>query len=95
MESPADTPKFHGKGEERRMSLEIELGTCFVPAEVHVQVLKDNLIIVIARHEEHTAERMSKSKFRKEYPLSEPIDPRSLRAGLNKNGTLIIDAKTT
>ena len=86
------TPMFQGKGNDRCLSLIIELGKCFMPREVNVQVIKDNRIIVKAKHEERTSERMSKSKFSKEYELQEKIDPHSLRAGLSDDGRLIIAA---
>ena len=56
------------------------------------QVIKENKIQVYAKREEKTTERLSKSKFNKEYELSEKIDTYSLTGGLTAEGRLIIAA---
>jgi len=57
-----------------------------------LQVIKENKIQVYAKREEKTTERLSKSKFNKEYELSEKIDTYSLTGGLTGEGRLIIGA---
>jgi hypothetical protein len=47
---------------------------------------------VRAKHEEKTLERLSKSKFSKEYELSEKIETYSLTGGLASDGRLIVGA---
>jgi len=60
------------------------------------QVIKENKIQVHAKREEKSTERLSKSKFNKEYELSEKIATYSLTGGLTAEGRLIIaaDVKT-
>jgi len=55
-------------------------------------VIKENKIQVHAKREEKTTERLSKSKFNKEYELSEKIDTYSLTGGLTAEGRLIVAA---
>ena len=86
------SPFFTGKNCERRMNLILDIGKCFSPKDVSVQVLKENRIIIKARHEERTSERFSKDKFSKEFELTEKIDPYTLRAGLTDDGKLIVGA---
>lgn len=57
-----------------------------------VQVIKDNKIQVRAKHEEKSMERLSKSKFMKEYELGERIETYSLTGGLVGDGRLIVGA---
>ena len=57
-----------------------------------MQVIKENKIQVHAKREEKTTERLLKSKFNKEYELSEKIDTYSLTGGLTAEGRLIIAA---
>ena len=45
-----------------------------------------------ARHEERTSERLSRSKFSKDYELPERVESHSLRAGLTADGKLLIGA---
>jgi len=45
---------------------------------------------VKARHEERTSERLSRSKFSKDYELHERIESYSLRGGLTHDGRLMI-----
>ncbi|CAD5113405.1 DgyrCDS2577 [Dimorphilus gyrociliatus] len=85
-------PTFSGQNGERRMSLLIEIGKCFKPKEIAVQILKSDRIMVRAKHEEKTKELQSKSKFSKDYDLSEPIERYTLRAGLTEDGRLLIGA---
>ena len=47
---------------------------------------------VKARHEERTSERLSRSKYSKDYELPERIESQSLRAGLVPDGKLMIAA---
>ena len=49
-------------------------------------------IQVKARHEERTSERLSRSKFSKDYELPERVESYSLRAGLTGDGKLMIAA---
>ncbi|KAI0233467.1 hypothetical protein LSAT2_016277 [Lamellibrachia satsuma] len=85
-------PQFHGEEGERFLSLMIDIGLAFKPKEVTVQILKDNVIQVKAKHEERTSERLCKHKFCREYELSERIETYSLRAGLTEEGRLIVGA---
>ena len=57
-----------------------------------VQVIKDNKIQVRAKHEEKTMERLCKSKFSKEYELSEKIETLTLSGGLSADGRLYVGA---
>lgn len=57
-----------------------------------LQVIKDNKIQVRAKHEEKTQERLSKSKFNKEYELNERIETYSLTGGLSHDGKLYVGA---
>jgi len=47
---------------------------------------------VKARHEERTADRLSKNKFSKDYELPEKIETYSLRGGMTPEGKLMIAA---
>ncbi|KAK2176487.1 hypothetical protein NP493_659g00017 [Ridgeia piscesae] len=85
-------PQFHGEEGERFLSLFIDIGLAFKPKEVTVQILKDNVIQVKAKHEERTSERLCKHKFCREYELTERIETYSLRAGLTEEGRLIVGA---
>lgn len=76
----------------RRMHLVVELGTGFSPAEVLVQAVKDNKILVRAKHEDRTPERLSKNKYCKEFELGEKIDAYSLTASLEGDGRLVVGA---
>ena len=55
-------------------------------------MIKENKIQVHAKREEKTTERLSKSKFNKEYELSEKVDTYSLTGGLTAEGRLVIAA---
>ena len=85
-------PIFTGKNGERRMHLILDIGKVFGPKDTSVHALKENRIIIKAKHEERTSERFSKNKYSKEFELSEKIDPYTLRAGLTDDGKLIIGA---
>lgn len=85
-------PVFTGKNGERRMHLILDIGKVFGPKDTSVHALKDNRIIIKAKHEERTSERFSKNKFSKEFELNEKIDPYTLRAGLTDDGKLVIGA---
>ena len=76
----------------RRFSMIVDIGLCFKPKDICVQVIKDNRISIKAKHEERTSERLSKSKFFKEYELSEKIEHYTLRGGLTADGQLIVGA---
>lgn len=76
----------------RRMHLVVELGTGFSPPEIVVQAIKDNKVMVKAKHEEKTTERLSKNKYCKEFELGEKIDNYSLTASLEPDGRLIVGA---
>lgn len=85
-------PIFREENGQRRMHLVIEMGTGFSPPDIIVQVIKDNKILVKAKHEEKTTERLSKNKYCKEYELGEKIDTYSLTASLEPDGKLIVGA---
>ena len=85
-------PHFYGEEGERFLSLVIDIGVAFKPREVTVQILKDNILQVKAKHEERTSERLCKHKFSREYELSERIETYSLRGGLTEEGKLIVGA---
>ena len=77
----------------RRMSLIVEIGIFFKPKDITVSIVKDNRIMVKAKHEERTSDRLSKNKFSKEFDLSEKIDPFTLRGGLTiSEGKLLVGA---
>ena len=59
---------------------------------MRLQVIKDNRIQVRAKHEEKTTERLCKSKFSREYELSEKIETLSLTGGLATDGRLYVGA---
>lgn len=56
------------------------------------QVIKENRLVVRGRHEERTSELVSKSKYSKEFDLSERIDDQSVRGGLSQDGVLFVTA---
>lgn len=85
-------PSFHERDGMRVLSLTIDLGATYKASEVMVQVVKENKLLVKARHEERTTERMVKSKFCREYELSEKIETYSVRAGLAEDNHLIVGA---
>ena len=85
-------PTFHDRDGVRVLSLTIDLGAQYKPSEVMVQVVKENRLLVKARHEERSSERMIKSKFCREYELSEKIETYSVRAGLAEDNHLIVGA---
>jgi HSP20 family molecular chaperone IbpA len=85
-------PQFTGDPNDKRMNLLVEIGLVFKPKEITVQVIKDNCIQIKGKHEERTTERISKSKYNKQFELTESIEPYSLRAGLTEDGKLIIGA---
>ena len=85
-------PLFTGKVGERRLSLVVEIGKCFKPEDVLVQVVNSTKILIKAKQEERTEERFSKNKFCKEVELSEKIRATSLRAGLIPDGRLVVGA---
>lgn len=85
-------PIFREENGLRRMHLVIEMGIGFSPQDIIVQVIKDNKILVKAKHEEKTTERLSKNKYCKEYELGEKIDTYSLTASLEPDGKLIVGA---
>ncbi|KAK2163062.1 hypothetical protein LSH36_86g02061 [Paralvinella palmiformis] len=77
----------------RRLSLIVDIGTCFRPKDVTVAIIKDNRIQVKAKYEEKTSERLSKNKFCREYELQEKIEPFTLRGGLTlSDGRLYVGA---
>lgn len=85
-------PTFQDINGERRLCLILEIGNTFKPKDITVQIIKENRIQVKAKHEERTSERLSKSKFFKEFELTEKIEPFSVRGGLTDVGKLMIGA---
>lgn len=85
-------PIFREDDGHRRMHLVVEVGPTFKPHDITVQVIKENKILVKAKHEEKTIDRLSKSKFSKEYELGEKIETYSLTGGLSGDGKLVIGA---
>lgn len=85
-------PIFREENGHRRMHLVVEMGSTFKPHDITVQVIKENRILVKAKHEEKTTDRLSKSKFSKEYELGEKIETYSLTGGLGGEGKLVIGA---
>ena len=55
-------------------------------------MIKDNKIWIWAKHEEKTPERLTKSKFSKEYELGEKIEIQSLTGVLAPDGRLSVGA---
>jgi len=56
------------------------------------QVIKDNRLLIRARHEERTSEYIAKNKFNKEIDLPERIDGQSVRGGFAVSGKLFVTA---
>ncbi|ESN96785.1 hypothetical protein HELRODRAFT_163907 [Helobdella robusta] len=56
------------------------------------KVIKDNKIWIWAKHEEKTTERLTKSKFSKEYELGEKIETHTLTGTLAPDGKLMVGA---
>ena len=83
-------PQHH----HRRLNLVLDIGTSFQPRDVTVQVIKDNRIIVKARHDEQTSEKLSKSKYTKEFELTERVETFSVRCALAADGRLVVRAFT-
>lgn len=55
-------------------------------------MIKENRLVVRGRHEERTSELVSKSKYSKEFDLSERIDDESVRGGFSQDGRLFVTA---
>lgn len=85
-------PTFREENGHRRMHLVVEVGTMFKPKDITIQVIKENRILIKAKHEERTSERLSKNKYSKEFELPEKIEAYSIRGGLTPDGHLIIGA---
>lgn len=85
-------PVFRDENGTRRMHLTVDLGSAFEPEDITIQVIKENRIQVRAKHRVKTSDRMSKSKFNKEYELGEKIETLTLRGGLTCDGKLIVGA---
>jgi HSP20 family molecular chaperone IbpA len=83
-------PTFFERDGVRQLSLTVDLGGPFKASEVAVHVVKENRLLVKARHEECTTERMVKSKFCREYELAEKIEPFSTRAGLAEDRHILV-----
>lgn len=85
-------PVFRDERGCRRLYLVVYIGTLFRPKDVTVQVIKDNRIVVKARHEEISSERLVKGKFSKEFELAEKIETESVRGGIDDEGRLVVGA---
>lgn len=85
-------PVFRDERGCRRLYLVVFIGPLFRPKDVTVQVIKDNRIVVKARHEEISSERLVKSKFSKEFELTEKIETESVRGGIDGEGKLVVGA---
>lgn len=85
-------PIFIQEDGHRRMHLTVDVGTMFKPKDITVQVIKENRILIKAKNEERTSERLTKMKFTKEFELIEKIEAYSIRGGLTTDGKLIIGA---
>lgn len=77
---------------QRRLYLMIDIGKMFKPKDITIQVIKENRILIKAKHEERTSERLSKNKFSKEFELAEKIEAHSIRGGFTVDGHLIVGA---
>ena len=77
---------------QKRMHLTVDLGNMFKSKDVSVQVIKENRILIKAKNEERTSERLTKMKFTKEFELAEKVEAYSMRGGLTTDGKLIIGA---
>ena len=87
-----NVPTFMDVNGDRRMNLLVDVGLIFKPKDITVQIIKTNILQVMAKHEERTSEKVSKSKYHREYELSEKIEPFTMRAGLMDSGRLLIGA---
>lgn len=76
----------------KRMHLTVDVGNMFKCTDVSVQVIKENRILIKAKNEERTSERLTKMKFTKEFELAEKVEAYSMRGGLTTDGKLIIGA---
>lgn len=85
-------PTFREENGHRKMHLAVEIGTMFKPKDITIQVIKENRILIKAKHEERTSERLSKNKYSKEFELPEKIEAYSIRGGLTPLGHLIVGA---
>lgn len=85
-------PVFRDERGCRRLFLVVYIGTLFRPKDVTVQVIRDNRIVVKARHEEISSERLVKGKFSKEFELAEKIETGSVRGGIDDEGRLVVGA---
>ena len=77
---------------QKRMHLTVDLGNMFKSKDVSVQIIKENRILIKAKNEERTSERLTKMKFTKEYELPEKVEAYSIRGGLTTDGKLIVGA---
>lgn len=91
-ETKIGIPTFREENGHRRMHLVVEVGTMFKPKDITIQVIKENRILIKAKHEERTSERLAKNKYSKEFELSEKIEAYSIRGGLTPDGHLVIGA---
>lgn len=87
-------PIYHDEGGRRKVVLNIDIGLAFSSKEITALIIKDNRIQVKAKHEERTPEKLSKSKYMKEFEMPEKIETYSLRGGLTPEGRLIVSALT-
>lgn len=87
-------PIYHEEGGRRKVMLNVDIGHAFSPKEITALIIKDNRIQIKARHEERTPEKLSKSKYMKEFEMPEKIETYSLRGGLTAEGRLIVSALT-
>lgn len=85
-------PTFREENGQRRLILLVDMGGIFKPQDITVQVIKDNKIWIWAKHEEKTMERLTKSKFSKEYELGEKIEIHSVTGVLAPDGRLSVGA---
>lgn len=85
-------PVFRDEDGRRRMRLIVDIGTAFQANDIHVQVIKENKILVKAKREKKSLELKSKHKFCKEFELSEKLEIRSLRGALQNDGRLVVSA---
>jgi len=91
---PTDTPVFTTiDGGRRRLDLVLDLGRQYAAQDIVVKV-DGRKMVVEATREEKEHGRVSKSTVRREFDLSEDIDPTTVQAMMKPDGQLAIVATT-
>jgi len=76
---------------ETKLKLEFDVHE-FMPSEVQVKVLGNNILQVTAEHEDRTDEGYHRRTFVRQYSLPKGVDTERIRPTLTKDGVLTIEA---